>query len=141
MRKLVVLLAIVALVSGLTAVLAGCRSTAPTAQPATAPMEATLPLQDPTTEPAPLVDDSVSTPTPASSADDGLEFAPADSFGSSKKQEPITDVDTDSPQKGDPGATGPVQGDAYTLAGWRQDNDGAASNRPSSRERLRRIAS
>ena len=71
------------------------------------------------TVPTPLVDDSVSTPTPASSAGDGLEFAPIDSVGSSGKQEPITVVDPDSPQKGAPGATGPVEGDTYT---W-QDGD------------------
>ena len=115
-----VLLAIVALVSGLTAVLAGCGSTAPTAQPVAAPTEIPAPIQDPiATVSTPLVDDSVSTPTLASSLDDGLEFAPVDSIGSSKKQEPLTVVDTDSPQKGGPGASGPVQGDAYT---W-QDGD------------------
>ncbi len=120
MRKLVVLLAIVALVSSMTAVLAGCGSSAPTAQPVAAPTEIPAPIQDPTvTVPTPSVDDSTSMPTPASSADDGLEFAPVDSIGSSKKQEPLTVVDTDSPQKGGPGASGPVQGDAYT---W-QDGD------------------
>ncbi len=139
MRKLVVLLAIVALVSGLTAVLAGCRSTAPTDQPVAAPTdqpvaaptdqpvaaptdqpvaaptETTSPLLKPTaTVSTPLVDDSVSTPAPASSADDGLELAPVDSIGSSKEQEPITYVDPDSAHKGGPGASGPVQGDPYT---------------------------
>ena len=63
--------------------------------------------------------DSVSTPTPASSAGDGIEFAPVDSFGTSGKQDSITVVDPDSPQKGAPGAPGPVQGDPYT---W-QDGD------------------
>ena len=120
MRKLVVLLTIVTLVSGLTAVLAGCGPTAPTDQPVAAPTEAAAPLLKPTaTLSTPRVDDSVSTPTPASSDGDGIEFAPIDSFGTSKKQESITVVDQDSSQKGGPGATGPVQGDTYT---W-QDGD------------------
>ena len=89
-------------------------------QPAAAPTETTSPLLKPAdTVSTPLVDDSASTPTPASSAGDGIEFAPVDSFGSSKKQESITVVDPDSPQKGGPGATGPVQGDTYI---W-QDGD------------------
>ena len=96
------------------------RTDSPTDQPAAAPTETTSPLLKPAaTVPTPLVDDSASTPTPASSAGDGIEFAPVDSFGSSKKQEPITVVDPDSPQKGGPGATGPVEGDSYT---W-QDGD------------------
>ena len=148
MRKLVVLLAVAALVSGVTAVLAGCGSSAPAGQPVPPTMEtasplltttaaptetaaprpkpsATLaetaaPLPRPTaTESAPPVDDSVSTTAPASSADDGIEVVSVDSFETSGKQEPITDVDPDSPQKGGPGATGPVQGDPYT---W-QDGD------------------
>ena len=120
MRKLVVLLAIAALVSSMTAVLAGCGQSAPTDQPAAAPTETTSPLPKPTdTESTSLEDNSVSTPTPASFASDGLEFAPVDSFGTSRKQEPITVVDLDFPQKGSSGATGPVQGDPYT---W-QDGD------------------
>ena len=120
MRKLVVLLAILALVSGLTAILAGCGSLAPTEQPVAAPAETAPPLPEPTaTVSPPLVDDSASTPTPASSVGDGLEFAPADSLASSGKQEPITVVDPDSTQKDGPGVTGPVEGDAYT---W-QDGD------------------
>ena len=120
MRKLVVLLTIGALVASMTAVLAGCGSTAPTDQPAAAPMETTSLLPKPTaTESISLVDDSVSTPTPSSSASDGLEFAPVDSFGTSGKQEAITVVDPDSPQKGGTGVTGPIQGVAYT---W-QDGD------------------
>ena len=120
MRKPVVLLAIAALVSSVTAVLAGCGSAAPTDQPAAAPTETTSPLLKPTaTESTPLVDDSASTPTPAPSDDDGIEFAPVDSSGTSKKQEPIAVVDPDSPQKGGAGATGPFEGDPYT---W-QDGD------------------
>ena len=65
------------------------------------------------------MDDSVSTTAPASSADDGIEVVSVDSFETSGKQEPITDVDPDSPRNGGPGATGPVQGDPYT---W-QDGD------------------
>ena len=124
MRKLVVLLAIAALVSSVTAVLA-CGSPAPTDQTVAAPTGTTSPLLKPTatvstppTESAPLVDDSVSTPTPAPSAGDGIEFPPVDSVGTSKKQEPIG-VDPDSPRKGGAGATGPVVGDPYT---W-QDGD------------------
>ena len=120
MRKLVVLLSIAALVSSVLTVLAGCGTTAPTAQPAAAPTETTSPLPKPTdTESTSLEDNFVSTPTPASSASDGLEFAPVDSFGTSRKQEPITVVDPDSPQKGSSGATGAVVGDIYT---W-QDGD------------------
>ena len=120
MRKPVALLTIVALVSSVMTVLAGCGSSAPTDQPAATPTETPSVLPEPTaTASTPLVDDSASTPTPASSASDGLEFTPVDSFGTSEKQEPITVVDPDSPEKGGPGATGPVQGAAYT---W-QDGD------------------
>ena len=164
MRKLVVLLAIVALVSGATAVLPGCGSSSPTDQPVAASTESTPPHLKPTaTESAPPVDDSVSTPaptssagdrvesppvagpaktlsplprttatvlappvddpvstpTPASSDGDGIEVVSADSSGTSGKQEPITGVDTDSPRKGSPGATGPVEGESYA---W-QDGD------------------
>ncbi len=120
MRKLIVLLTIVALESSVMTVLAGCGSSTPTDQPAAAPTETASPLLKPTaTVATPLVDDSVSTPTPASSASDGIEFTPVDSVGTSKKQDPITVADQDSPQKDGPGATGPVQGDPYT---W-QDGD------------------
>ena len=164
MRKLVVQLAIVALVSGATAVLPGCGSSSPTDQPVAASTESTPPHLKPTatesappvddsvstptptssagdgvesppvaaptetlsplpritaTESAPLAGDSVSTPTPPSSTDDGIEVVSADSSGTSGKQEPITGVDTDSPRKGSPGATGPVEGESYA---W-QDGD------------------
>ena len=128
MRKFVVLLAIAALVSSATAVLAGCGSPAPRVEDGpqagrrlvAAPAETTSPLLKPTaTESTPLVDDSVSTPTPAPSAGDGIEFVPVDSVGTSKKQEPIRFVDPDSSRKGGPGATGPVEGEPYT---W-QDGD------------------
>ena len=120
MRKLVILLTTVALVPSVMTVLAGCGSSTPTDQPAAAPTETTSPLLKPTaTVATPLVGDSVSTPTPASSVSDGIEFVPVNSFGSSTKQEPITVADQDSPQKRGPGADGPVQGDPYT---W-QDGD------------------
>ena len=134
MRKLVVLLAIAALVSGIMAVLTGCGTPAPTVQPAATPAETASPLLQPTaaptettspllklttTESTPIVDDSVSTPTPASSAGDGIEFVPVDSSGTFKKQEPIGGVDPGSTQKGGSGATGPVEGAPYT---W-QDGD------------------
>ena len=123
MRKLVVLLAIVALVPSVLTVLAGCGSPAPTDQPAATLTETTPPLPEPTaTASTPfvdVVDNSVSTPTPAPSDDDGIEFAPVDSFGTSGKQDSITVDDSDSPQKGGPGADGPVQGDSYA---W-QDGD------------------
>ena len=143
MRKLVVLLTIVALVSGITAVLAGCGTPAPTGQPTAAPAETSSPLLQPsatpvetippflkptaaptettspllkltTTESTPIVGNSVSSPTPAPSAGDGIEIAPVDSVGTSRKQEPIGVVDPDSTQKGGSGATGPVEGDPYT---------------------------
>ena len=148
MRKLGVLLAIAALVSGAAAVLAGCGSPAATDQPIAVPAEttrpplkptavpvdATPPLLRPTAAPAeaappllkptaavstPSAKDSVSTPGPAPSTGDGLEFAPVDSSVTSRKQEPIGLVDPDSSRKGGPEATGPVQGDPYT---W-QDGD------------------
>ncbi len=146
MRKLVVLLAIAALVSSVTTVLAACGSPAPADQPAAThsettspllrvedgpqaerrlvavPTETTSPLLKPTAAVStPLMDDSVPTPAPASSAGDGIEFVPVDPFGTSGKEEPIGDVDPDPPRKGGPGATGPVQGDPYT---W-QDGDRA----------------
>ncbi len=141
MRKLVALLAIVALVSSVTAVLAGCGSAAPAAQPAAAPTETASPLLKATaaaqppaaptetastlprataTESAPPVGDSVSTPTPPSPTDgDGIEVVSSDYSVTSGKQEPITVTDSDSPQKGGPGATGPGEGDPYA---W-QDGD------------------
>ena len=146
MRKLVVLLTIAALVSGVTAVLTGCGSPAPADQPVATPSETTSPLLRvdggpqaerrlvavPTETTSPLlkptaavsttlVDDSVPTPAPASSVADGIEFVPVDPFGTSGKEEPIGDVDPDSPRKGGPGATGPVEGDPYT---W-EDGDRA----------------
>ena len=120
MRKLVVLLTLVALVSSVMPVLAGCGSSAPADQPAAAPTETASQLLGPTATPsAPQLDDSMSTSAHASSASDGIEFVPVDSFGTSGKQEPITVVDQDSPQKGSSGAADPVQGVAYT---W-QDGD------------------
>ena len=120
MRKLVALLAIATLVPSVMAVLAGCGSTALTEQPVVAPSGTTALLPKPTaTSHVSSVDDSVPTSTLVPTADDGLEFAPVDSVGSSGKQEPIAVVDPDSPQKSAPGATGPVEGDAYT---W-QDGD------------------
>ena len=146
MRKLVVLLAIAALVSSVTVVLAGCGPSAPADQPTAvhsettspllrveggpqaerrlvaAPTETTSPLLKPTAAVStPLMDDSVPTPTPAPADGDGIEFPPVDSVGTSKKEEPIGDIDPDFTQKGGPGATGPVQGDPYT---W-QDGDRA----------------
>ena len=134
MKKLVVLLAIAVLVSSVTAVLVGCGTPAPTVQPTAAPAETASPLLKPTAAPTgtaspllkpvsgestPLADISVSSPTPAPSAGDGIEFVPVDSSGTFKKQEPIGGVDPDSTQKGGSGATGPVEGAPYT---W-QDGD------------------
>ena len=93
---------------------------APADQPAAAPTETASLLLTPTaTVSTPAVDDSVSTPTPASSASDGIEFLQLDSVSSSQKQDPITVAGSDSPQKGATGATDPVQGEPYT---W-QDGD------------------
>ena len=146
MRKLVVLLAIAALVAGSTTVLAGCGPSAPGDQPAAAPAETPSPLlrvedgpqaerplvaapaettppllKTTATESTPPVDDPAPAPTPAPSAGDGIEFAPVDSFGTSRKEEPIRVVGPDSPRKGVPDAAGPVEGDPYT---W-QDGDRA----------------
>ena len=90
-------------------------SSAPTVQPVAAATETASPLLEST----PPVDGLVPTLTPASSADDGIEVLSVDSFESSGKQEPITGVDTDSPRKDGPGATGPVEGESYA---W-QDGD------------------
>ncbi len=95
--------------------------------PVAAPTGTTALLPRPTaTSHVSSVDDSVPTSTPVPTADDGLEFAPVDSVGSSGKQESITVVDPDSPQKGAPGATGPVEGDTYT---W-QDGDRTMTAKP-----------
>ena len=119
MRKLVVLLAIAALVSSVTAVLAGCGSPAPTVEdgpPAArrlvaAPAETTPPLLKPTaTESTPLVDGSASTPTPEASAGDGIEFAPVDYSGTAKKQEPIRVVESGFPPEGRPRRHRPCPG-------------------------------
>ena len=120
MRKLVVWLVKAALVSSVMAVMAGCGASAPTDQPTAAPTETPSPLPRITaTESAALVNDSVPTPTPASSTGDGIEVVSVNSFESTGKQEPITGVDTDSPRKDGTGTTGPVEGDPYT---W-QDGD------------------
>ena len=67
MRKLVVLLTTVALASSMMMVLGGCGLAAPADQPAAAPTETAAPLQKPTaTVATPLVEDSVSAPTPSS---------------------------------------------------------------------------
>ena len=165
MRKLVVLLAIAALVSSVTTVLTGCGPPAPADQPVSTPSETTSPLlrvedgpqagrrlvaapteiTSPLLKPTaavstPTVDNSVPAPAPAPSAGDGIEFAPVDSVGTSRKEEPIRVVGPDSTRKGVPGAAGPVEGAPYT---W-QDGDRAmtvkTSDRPGSRERLRRTA-
>ena len=95
-------------------------SSAPTDQPVAAPTETASPLlTPPATESTAPVDHSISTPAPASSDGDGIEFAPVDSSGTSRKEEPIRVVGPDSPQKGGSGATGPVEGEPYT---W-QDGD------------------
>ena len=131
MRKRVVLLTIAALVSSVMTVLAGCGSPAPAGRPAAVPTE--QPVAAPTDRPAAALTETTSLlqeptatiSTPLPSASNGIEVAPVDFFGTSRKQdpietiEPITVVDPDSPQKGGPGATGPVQGVPYT---W-QDGD------------------
>ena len=119
MRRHVVLLAAVLLVSGSAAVLTGCGSPAATERPVAAPTNTAAPTQEATAT-ASGVADSTSTPAPVPTDDDALEFlAPADTFGSSGKQEPIAGVDQDSPQKGSAGSADPVQGNTYT---W-QDGD------------------
>ena len=58
-------------------------------------------------------EDSPSMPTPVLMADDGLEFAPVDSFETSGKNEGITTVDQAPSQKSG-ASTGPAQGQTYT---------------------------
>ena len=102
MRKLVVLLAIVALVSGATAVLPGCGSSSPTDPPVAAPTESTPPLLKPTaTESAPPVDDSVSTPTATSSVGDGVESPPVAAPTETPSPLPRTTATESAPLVGD----------------------------------------
>ena len=103
-------MAAVFVVSGAAAVLAGCGSPAATERPVAAPTSTAAPIQSAT---------ATFTPTPVPTADEGLEFLPVDSLGSSGKQEPISAVDSDSTQKGGSATDGPVQGEIYT---W-QDGD------------------
>ena len=110
MRRHVVLMAAVFVVSGAAVVLAGCGSPAATERPVATPTSTAAPMQAAT---------ATFTPTPVPTADDGLEFLPVDSLGSSGKQEPISAVDSDSTQKGGSATDGPVQGESYT---W-QDGD------------------
>ena len=146
-RKRFVLLAIGALVSGATAVLVGCGTSAPAVQPAATPAETESPLLQravpaetvsallqpadaPTetkppplkltaTEFPPMAGNAVSKPDPVSSGSDGLELVSVDSSRTFERQEPIEEIDPDYSKKGDPGAANPVQGDPYN---W-QDGD------------------
>ena len=121
MRKLVVLLAFGVIVPSVTAVLAGCGSSALTEQDvaptntAAPPQEAaaTTPYEaDPTPTPVPTAEPSP-TPSPVQTADDELEFAPTDSLETSGRDGGITEVDQETSKKGGSSA-GPVQGQTHT---------------------------
>ena len=117
MRKLVVLLAFGVIVPSVTAVLAGCESSAPTEQYA-APTKTAALLQEAAAT-TPYAANPSPMPSPVPAADDELEFAPADSPETSGKDGGITEVEQEASQKSGPVA-GPVQGQTYT---W-EDGDG-----------------
>ena len=111
MRKLVVLLAFGVIVPSVTAVLAGCGSSAPTVQN-TAPTKSAAAFQVAAVT-APYPADPTPTPSPVQTADDELEFAPTNSLETSGRDGGITEVDQDTSQKGGSSA-GPVQGQTFT---------------------------
>ena len=123
MRKLVVLLAFGVIVPSVTAVLAGCGSSAPTVQDS-APTKSAAAFQvaavtapypaDPTPTPSPVQTAEPSpTPSPVPTADDKLEFAPTNSLETSGRDGGITEVDQEASGKGGSSA-GPVQGQIHT---------------------------
>ena len=111
MRKLVVLLAFGVIMPSVTAVLAGCGSSAPTVQNS-APTKSAAALQVAAVT-APYPADPTPTPSPVQTADDPLEFAPTNSLETSGRDGGITEVDQDTSQKGGSSA-GPVQGQTHT---------------------------
>ena len=111
MRKLVALLAFGVIMPSVTAVLAGCGSSAPTVQNS-APTKSAAALQVAAVT-APYPADPTPTPSPVQTADDELEFAPTNSLETSGRDGGITEVDQETSQKGGSSA-GPVQGQTYT---------------------------
>ena len=111
MRKLVALLAFGVIVPSVTAVLAGCGSSAPTVQNS-APTKSTAAFQVAAVT-APYPADPTPTPSPVQTADDELEFAPTDSLETSGRDGGITEVDQETSKKGGSSA-GPVQGQTHT---------------------------
>ena len=111
MRKLVVLLAFGVIVPSVTAALAGCGSSVPAEQDA-APTKTAAPLQEAAAT-ATFTADPPPTPGPVLTADDELEFTPADSLETSAKDEGITGVGQEASKKSGSSA-GPVQGQTYT---------------------------
>ena len=111
MRKLVVLLAFGVIVPSVTAVLAGCGSSAPTVQNS-APTKSAAAFQVAAVT-APYPADPTPTPSPVQTADDELEFAPTDSLETSGRDGGITEVDQETSKKGGSSA-GPVQGQTHT---------------------------
>ena len=111
MRKLVVLLAFGVIVPSVTAVLAGCGSSAPTVQNS-APTKSAAAFQVAAVT-APYPADPTPTPSPVQTADDELEFAPTNSLETSGRDGGITEVDQETSQKGGSSA-GPVQGQTHT---------------------------
>ena len=111
MRKLVVLLAFGVIVPSVTAVLAGCGSSAPTVQNS-APTKSAAAFQVAAVT-APYPADPTPTPSAVQTADDELEFAPTNSLETSGRDGGITEVDQETSQKGGSSA-GPVQGQTHT---------------------------
>ena len=111
MRKLVALLAFGVIMPSVSAVLAGCGSSAPTVQNS-APTKSAAALQVAAVT-APYPADPTPTPSPVQTADDELEFAPTNSLETSVRDGGITEVDQETSQKGGSSA-GPVQGQTYT---------------------------
>ena len=111
MRKLVVLLAFGVIVLSVSAVLAGCGSSAPTVQN-TAPTKSAAAFQVAAVT-APYPADPTPTPSPVQTDDDALEFAPTNSLETSVRDGGITEVDQEASKKGGSSA-GPVQGQTHT---------------------------
>ena len=111
MRKLVVLLAFGVIVLSVSAVLAGCGSSAPTVQN-TAPTKSAAAFQVAAVT-APYPADPTPTPSPVQTDDDELEFAPTNSLETSGRDGGITEVDQEASKKGGSSA-GPVQGQTHT---------------------------
>ena len=110
-RQVVLLLAVF-VISGLTAFVAACGSTAVIEQPAVTPSDERAPAQEPAT-PAPPSSDGNPAATQGPADDDGLEFVMPESVSSAGKNAGSTSDDRSPSQKSGT-SEGPVQGKPYT---------------------------